>query len=99
MADDILLEKMDKGFDRVFGKIDGLGTEIGELKTEFVNHKEICLIKFGQIDTKMAVNAAINGERQVASKNRIDWGKWFVRITLGGVFLASITQLIAKIIK
>ena len=96
MADDILLEKMDKGFGSVFRKIDGLGAEISELKTGFANHKEICLNKFGQIDTKIAVSAAVNGERQTISKDRMDWGKWFVRITIGGIFLSSITQLVDK---
>jgi hypothetical protein len=81
-----LLVKMDAGFDKISEKVDGI-------REDFTNHIPICMDKFAKLDLKVSVRDAVNGVQKEYIKEKKDWGIWFVRGTLGVIFLGALTLL------
>lgn len=88
-----LMIKMDEGFDKVYGKVDDVREKIDDLRDDHVRHMPICKDKFAEIDKKLAVKDAVNEERKVQEAEKRDWGKWFMRLTVGTIAIGALALL------
>ena len=83
---EILRDKMDVGFGKVYGKLD-------YLREDYSNHMPVCAAKFSEIDKKIAVKEAINGEKKAQENIKRDWGMWFMRLTTGTIAVGALSLL------
>ncbi len=81
-----LMLEMNKGFDKVYDKVDGI-------RTDFSNHIPVCLDKFADINLRLSVRNAVNGEKQAQEEIKRDWGQWFVRLTMGSIAVGALVLL------
>ena len=81
----ILLDRMDNGFGSVYEKVDSL-------KDEFVLHREVCFVRFTNIEQNQAVKNALNNREKVAEKEKRTWSKWVI-----GTLLAMLTLVVSII--
>lgn len=79
-------ERVSKGFDKVYGKID-------DIKEDFKDHIPVCQERFGKLESDEKVRKAVNGERKNQEAEKKDWGKWYVRLVLGAITLSLIALL------
>lgn len=78
-----LMSKMDMGFEKVFTKVD-------RLRQDFSDHKLICSDKFAILDKELTVRNAVGCLEQRQEADKKDWGRWFVRLTMGATALGAI---------
>lgn len=74
----VLMGRMDDGFNGVFGKLD-------DFREQYVSHKEICGNRFMTLEQAQAIRDALNGQNKEAAKESRDWGKVIVRSALGAL--------------
>jgi len=79
-----ITNRLDAGFGKIHEKVDSL-------REDFTSHKELCGTRFSSIETDLVIRKTTNNIKDVAEKDRLDWGRWAVRgimaTSAGGIML------------
>ncbi len=77
--------QMHQGFEGLHIKFD---RRIDELRSDFIAHREPCLLKFAEVEKALAVKEATNGVKEIALAKGVQLRSYLTRIALGAILIA-----------